>query len=133
MPRYTVAHCSTECQDRRKPSAAFKIDRLLNLHSLSGVGSMESSASGRLGVATLLYIFLTQLVAVILGLILVLAIRPGVGFGDTPPTNSDNSDNSYTDVFTDLFRYYYFLFQSIEMPFTGKICPKWRLVTTKSV
>ncbi len=65
---------------------------------------MESSASGRLGVATLVYILLTQLVAVIIGIILVLAIRPGVGFGDTPPTNSDNSYNSYTDVFTDLFR-----------------------------
>ncbi len=71
---------------------------------LSGVGSMESSASGRLGVATLVYIFLTQLVAVILGVILVLAIRPGVGFGDTTPENSDTSHNSYTDVFTDLFR-----------------------------
>ncbi len=65
---------------------------------------MESSASGRLGVATLVYIFLTQLVAVILGVILVLAIRPGVGFGDTTPENSDTSHNSYTDVFTDLFR-----------------------------
>ena len=65
---------------------------------------MESSASGRLGVATLVYILLTQLVAVIIGIILVLAIRPGVGFGDTPPANSVTSYNSYTDVFTDLFR-----------------------------
>ena len=92
-----------------------KVNQLVfyNLISLSGVGSMESRTSGRLGVATLVYIFLTHLVAVILGVILVLAIRPGVGFGDTNPSSSDNSHNSYTDIFTDLFRYYCFLFMSI--------------------
>ena len=65
---------------------------------------MESGSSGKLGAITLIYIFLTQLIAVIIGLILAVAIKPGAGFGDQPPDGATVEKTSYTDVFTDLFR-----------------------------
>jgi Na+/H+-dicarboxylate symporter len=88
------------------------ITRLFNCTSLyfvvvvvvPGVASMESSASGKLGVITLLYIYLTQFLAVLIGLVLAIAIKPGAGFGDQPPDGVIMTDTSYTDVFTDLLR-----------------------------
>ena len=75
----------------------------MTIYVVAGVASMESSSSGKLGVITLIYIYLTQFIGVIVGLVIAVAIKPGAGFGDDPP-GTIMTDTSYTDVFTDLLR-----------------------------
>ncbi len=72
--------------------------------SPQGVAAMEGRASGRMGVLTLLYIFLTTLLGVVIGLVLAVAIRPGKGFNSRPPEDAILPETSYTDIFADLLR-----------------------------
>ena len=65
---------------------------------------MDSTTCGKVGGITLAYVFSTHIIAVLLGVILVLAIKPGAGFHDKPPELALPQDVSYTDVFGDLLR-----------------------------
>ena len=66
------------------------------------ISSMEASASGKLGAITMVYIFVTQFISVILGVILAVAIQPGSSFGGE--LTDAVSTTSYTDVFIDFLR-----------------------------
>ena len=66
---------------------------------------MEGTSSGKLGALTLTYIFITQLVACVIGAVMVATIRPGAGFSDSPPEGATVTSVSYADVFMDLLRY----------------------------
>ena len=64
---------------------------------------MDARASGKLGAITMMYIFTTQLIGVIVGIILAVSIQPGNSLGGeltgTVPATS------YTDIFIDFLRY----------------------------
>ena len=72
---------------------------------VSGVAGLDTSTSGKIGLKTICYYLLTTLVAVILGIILVVSIRPG---GYQNSTNMDRQGNSKLvsplDAFFDLIR-----------------------------
>lgn len=52
---------------------------LLVASIVSAIGSLDLSMSGRIGIRAILYYMTTTICAVILGIVLVTAVRPGVG------------------------------------------------------
>ncbi|NWS68633.1 EAA3 protein, partial [Crotophaga sulcirostris] len=72
---------------------------------ITGVAALDSSVSGKIGLQTVIYYFCTTVIAVILGIILVVAIKPGVSqsaseidrMGSTP-------DITTVDAMLDLIR-----------------------------
>lgn len=64
---------------------------------------LDGKAAGRLGRRALIYYFTTTILAVILGIILVVSIRPGDGKGDQKGTESKHVEP--VDSLLDLIRY----------------------------
>ena len=65
---------------------------------ISALGNLESSFAGKVGTRAALYYFLTTMLAIGLGILLVMTIQPGVNPAD------DSSDNNGTDVTGNLLR-----------------------------
>ncbi|XP_023933105.1 excitatory amino acid transporter 3-like [Lingula anatina] len=70
---------------------------------VTGVGALEDKASGRLGIATLVYIIVTQIIGVMIGIMLAVSIRPGTNLGDEAQFGTASS-TEYGDTFADMLR-----------------------------
>ncbi|KAH9523429.1 Excitatory amino acid transporter 1, partial [Bulinus truncatus] len=71
---------------------------------IAGLTSLDTGSSGKLGARAILYYITTTLMAVILGIVLVLSIRPGER-GDRPEKGSSSVDKvEPADTFLDLIR-----------------------------
>lgn len=66
---------------------------------------LDAKAAGRLGRRALIYYFTTTVLAVVLGIILVVSIKPGEGKGDKKGTESKHVQP--VDSLLDLIRYIY--------------------------
>ena len=75
---------------------------------IAGLGSLEAKVAGSLGWKTVLYYFTTTILAIILGIILVVTIKPGgrgQQFECNNSTAGSNNELSTLDSILDLFRY----------------------------
>ena len=75
---------------------------------IAGLGSLEAKVAGSLGWKTVLYYFSTTLLAIILGIILVVTIKPGgrgQEFECDNSTSASHGDLDTLDSILDLFRY----------------------------
>ncbi|CAH1243818.1 SLC1A3 [Branchiostoma lanceolatum] len=70
---------------------------------ISGVSSLDSKTSGKLGGRAVLYYICTTLIAVILGIVLVVSIQPGKGAGKVNRTGQAPSVST-VDAFLDILR-----------------------------
>lgn len=70
---------------------------------ISGLASLDTRASGRMGLRAIVYYLTTTLSAVILGIILTVSIRPGSRGSEPDSTGSSKVVNTL-DTFLDLFR-----------------------------
>ncbi|XP_023933109.1 excitatory amino acid transporter 3 [Lingula anatina] len=70
---------------------------------VTGVGALEVKTSGSIGIATLVYIIVTQVIGVMIGIILAVSIRPGTDLGDEPQFGTASS-TEYGDTFADMLR-----------------------------
>ena len=91
------------------PSLIASIGRETFLHptniNLSSSGSMNIALSGRVGLRAIIYYILTTLIAVILGIGLVVTIKPGTGVdNDVEPRNTTKKNISTVDTLMDLPR-----------------------------
>ena len=71
---------------------------------ISGLSSLDTRASGRMGLRAVVYYLTTTLVAVVLGIILTLTIQPGSRAG-TPDASGESKVVHPADTFLDLLRY----------------------------
>lgn len=95
---------------------------------ISGLTSLDTRSSGKLGARAILYYLTTTLMAVILGIILVLTIRPGER-GDKPVKGNTGVEKvEAADTFLDLIRQM-FPDNIIEATFSKKLT-KLQLVVT---
>lgn len=75
------------------------------MSSVSGISSLDSKASGKMGVRAVIYYMVTTLIAVFIGIVIVMIIRPGKGSRDSPVTKSGNIEPvQAADAFLDLIR-----------------------------
>jgi len=75
------------------------------MFSVSGVSSLDSKASGKMGMRAVVYYTVTTLIAVFIGIVIVMIIRPGQGSRDSPMAKSGNVEPvQATDAFLDLIR-----------------------------
>ncbi|XP_039985657.1 excitatory amino acid transporter 4 isoform X4 [Xiphias gladius] len=73
---------------------------------VTGISSLDSKASGKMGVRAVVYYMVTTLIAVFIGIVIVIIIRPGKGNRDSPVANSGNIEPvQAADAFLDLIRY----------------------------
>ena len=68
----------------------------------AGMSHLKSKSSWKLGAAVLTWTFSTQVISVIIGILLAIAIHPGHNLGGTPPPVK--ASTAYTDVFGDFLR-----------------------------
>ncbi|XP_039985653.1 excitatory amino acid transporter 4 isoform X1 [Xiphias gladius] len=72
---------------------------------VTGISSLDSKASGKMGVRAVVYYMVTTLIAVFIGIVIVIIIRPGKGNRDSPVANSGNIEPvQAADAFLDLIR-----------------------------
>ncbi|XP_029355235.1 excitatory amino acid transporter 4 isoform X2 [Echeneis naucrates] len=72
---------------------------------VTGISSLDSKASGKMGVRAVIYYMVTTLIAVFIGIVIVIIIRPGKGSRDSPVANSGNIEPvQASDAFLDLIR-----------------------------
>ncbi|KAM4548514.1 excitatory amino acid transporter 4 isoform 1-T2 [Odontesthes bonariensis] len=72
---------------------------------VTGVSSLDSKASGKMGVRAVVYYTVTTLIAVFIGIVIVMIIRPGKGSRDSPVAKNGNIEPvQATDAFLDLIR-----------------------------
>lgn len=72
---------------------------------VTGISSLDSKASGKMGVRAVIYYMVTTLIAVFIGIVIVMIIRPGKGSRDSPVANSGNIEPvQAADAFLDLIR-----------------------------
>lgn len=70
------------------------------------MSSLDSKASGKMGMRAVVYYMVTTLIAVFIGIVIVIIIQPGKGSRDSPVTNSGNIEPvQAVDAFLDLIRY----------------------------
>lgn len=69
---------------------------------ICALAALDAKATGRVGRRALLYYFSTTILAVILGIVLVVSIRPGKG--QTSEAEKDVADYRTLDAFLDLIR-----------------------------
>ncbi len=72
---------------------------------ISALAQLDAQSSGKMGIRALIYYLATTLMAAILGIILVLTIRPGLRV-DKGPTNPNSKavEGRTIDTVLDLFR-----------------------------
>uniref|UniRef100_A0A3Q1HSC7 Amino acid transporter n=1 Tax=Anabas testudineus TaxID=64144 RepID=A0A3Q1HSC7_ANATE len=72
---------------------------------VTGISSLDSRASGKMGVRAVIYYMVTTLIAVFIGIVIVTIIRPGKGSRDSPMAKSGNIEPvQAADAFLDLIR-----------------------------
>ncbi|KAG9350703.1 hypothetical protein JZ751_024592 [Albula glossodonta] len=72
---------------------------------VTGISSLDSKASGKMGVWAVIYYMVTTCIAVFIGIVMVVIIRPGKGNRDSPVPSSGNIESVQTaDAFLDLIR-----------------------------
>ncbi|KAG7453797.1 excitatory amino acid transporter 1-like isoform X1 [Solea senegalensis] len=71
---------------------------------VTGIASLDSRASGKMGVRALVYYMLTTLIAVFIGIFIVMLIQPGKGGRDSPVTSGSVETVQALDAFLDLIR-----------------------------
>ncbi|XP_058494355.1 excitatory amino acid transporter 4 isoform X1 [Solea solea] len=71
---------------------------------VTGIASLDSRASGKMGVRALVYYMLTTLIAVFIGIFIVMLIQPGKGGRDSPMTSGSVETVQALDAFLDLIR-----------------------------
>ncbi|KAI3368271.1 hypothetical protein L3Q82_007989 [Scortum barcoo] len=70
-----------------------------------GISSLDSKASGKMGMRAVVYYMVTTLIAVFIGIVIVIIIRPGKGSRDSPVAKSGNIEPvQAADAFLDLIR-----------------------------
>ncbi|KAM6938702.1 excitatory amino acid transporter 4 [Lycodopsis pacificus] len=75
------------------------------INSVSGISSLDSKASGKMGMRAVVYYMVTTLIAVFIGIVIVIIIQPGKGSRDSPVANSGNIEPvQAADAFLDLIR-----------------------------
>ena len=73
---------------------------------ISSLAQLDAQSSGKMGVRALIYYFGTTLIAAIIGIILVLTIRPGSRGGKVIfKADSKTAEGRTVDTILDLFRY----------------------------
>lgn len=71
----------------------------------SGISSLDSRASGKMGMRAVVYYMVTTMIAVFIGIVIVVIIRPGKGSRDSPLAKSGNIEPvQAADAFLDLIR-----------------------------
>ncbi|KAM8875947.1 excitatory amino acid transporter 4 isoform 1-T1 [Spinachia spinachia] len=72
---------------------------------VTGISSLDSKASGKMGVRAVVYYMVTTLIAVFIGIVIVTIIQPGKGSRDSPVVKSGNIEPvQAADAFLDLIR-----------------------------
>uniref|UniRef100_A0A3Q2VB63 Amino acid transporter n=1 Tax=Haplochromis burtoni TaxID=8153 RepID=A0A3Q2VB63_HAPBU len=72
---------------------------------ITGISSLDSKASGKMGLHAVVYYMVTTLIAVFIGIVIVVIIQPGKGNRDSPVANGGNIEPvQATDAFLDLIR-----------------------------
>ncbi|XP_067085651.1 excitatory amino acid transporter 4 isoform X1 [Osmerus mordax] len=72
---------------------------------VTGISSLDSKASGKMGIRAVVYYMVTTLVAVFIGIVMVMIIRPGKGRRDRPVATSGSIEPvQAADAFLDLIR-----------------------------
>ncbi|XP_047442895.1 excitatory amino acid transporter 4 [Mugil cephalus] len=72
---------------------------------ITGISSLDSKASGKMGIRAVVYYMVTTLIAVFIGIVIVMIIQPGKGSRDSPVANGGNIESiQATDAFLDLIR-----------------------------
>uniref|UniRef100_A0A3Q2FDW7 Amino acid transporter n=1 Tax=Cyprinodon variegatus TaxID=28743 RepID=A0A3Q2FDW7_CYPVA len=72
---------------------------------VTGISSLDRKASGKMGVRAVVYYMVTTLIAVFIGIVIVMIIRPGRGSRDSPVVKNGNIEPiQTTDAFLDLIR-----------------------------
>nr|XP_055040202.1 excitatory amino acid transporter 4 isoform X2 [Misgurnus anguillicaudatus] len=72
---------------------------------VTGISSLDSKASGKMGIRAIIYYMVTTFIAVFIGIILVIIIKPGKGSRDSPMTSSGSIEPvQAADAFLDLIR-----------------------------
>ncbi|XP_032427225.1 excitatory amino acid transporter 4 isoform X1 [Xiphophorus hellerii] len=72
---------------------------------VTGISSLDRRASGKMGVRAVVYYMVTTLIAVFIGIVIVMIIRPGKGSRDSPAVKTGNIEAiQATDAFLDLIR-----------------------------
>ncbi|XP_061594189.1 excitatory amino acid transporter 4 isoform X2 [Cololabis saira] len=72
---------------------------------VTGISSLDSTASGKMGARAVVYYMVTTLIAVFIGIVTVMIIQPGKGSRDSPATRNGNIESiQATDAFLDLIR-----------------------------
>ncbi|XP_030582808.1 excitatory amino acid transporter 4 [Archocentrus centrarchus] len=72
---------------------------------ITGISSLDSKASGKMGMRAVVYYMVTTLIAVFIGIVIVIVIQPGKGSRDSPVATGGNIEPvQATDAFLDLIR-----------------------------
>ncbi|XP_042560771.1 excitatory amino acid transporter 4 isoform X1 [Clupea harengus] len=72
---------------------------------VTGISALDSKASGKMGARAVVYYMVTTLIAVFIGIVIVVVIRPGKGNRDRPVSSSGNIEPvQAADAFLDLIR-----------------------------
>ncbi|XP_077058828.1 excitatory amino acid transporter 4 isoform X1 [Siphateles boraxobius] len=72
---------------------------------VTGISSLDSKASGKMGIRAIVYYMVTTLIAVFIGIVMVIIIRPGKGSRDRPVASSGSIEPvQAADAFLDLIR-----------------------------
>lgn len=85
----------------------FLIVPLIIFSLISGLSSLDTRASSKMGLRAIVYYLTTTLTAVVLGIILSVSIQPGTRGGDPDDLPTDGEDRvvNTVDTFLDLIRY----------------------------
>ncbi|XP_072294108.1 excitatory amino acid transporter 4 [Eucyclogobius newberryi] len=72
---------------------------------VTGISSLDSKASGKMGIRAVVYYMVTTLIAVFIGIVMVIIIRPGKGSRDSPMDKTGSIEPvQAADAFLDLIR-----------------------------
>lgn len=75
------------------------------MSSVSGISSLDSKASSKMGIRAVVYYMVTTLIAVFIGIVIVVIIQPGKGSRDSPVATGGNIEPvQAADAFLDLIR-----------------------------
>ncbi|XP_066503492.1 excitatory amino acid transporter 4 isoform X2 [Hoplias malabaricus] len=97
------------CSITRESVKAFLLRNTFVLFTVAavavGISSLDSKASGKMGVRAIVYYMLTTFIAVFIGIVMVIIIRPGKGNRDSPVSSSGSIESvQAADAFLDLIR-----------------------------
>ncbi|CAB1314057.1 unnamed protein product [Coregonus sp. 'balchen'] len=72
---------------------------------VTGISSLDSKVSGKMGMRAVVYYMVTTLIAVFIGMVIVIVIKPGKGHRDSPVASSGTIEPvQAADAFLDLIR-----------------------------